>query len=203
MTHRFPDLNFAFLECGVAWGASLVCDIKERWEKRGAEGIRQLNPEKIDRELLRSLFEQYGGEILSGRAQQGAFLRKVSEHDGEDDFAAAHVNSVEDLLERLVPNFYYGCEADDRMNAIAFDTRLLPRGSKLNAMFSSDFGHWDVSDMTGILSEAHELVEDGLMSEDDFADFVFRNPARLFAGMDPDFFAGTVVEDDVAKLPAA
>ena len=202
VTHRFPDLNFAFLECGVAWGASLICDLKERWEKRGATGIQQLNPEKIDRELLGSLFEQYGGEVLSGRAQQGAFLRKVSEHDGEDDFAAAHVNSVEDLLERLVPNFYYGCEADDRMNAIAFDTRLIPGGSKLNAMFSSDFGHWDVTDMAGILSEAHELVEDGLMSDDDFADFVFRHAARLFTGMNPEFFVGTAVEKDVARMLA-
>ena len=202
VTHRFPDLNFAFLECGVAWGASLVCDLRERWEKRGAAGIQHLNPEKIDRELLESLFEQYGGDVLSTRAPKGAFLRKVSERDGEDDFAAANVNSVDDLLERLVPNFYYGCEADDRMNALAFDTRFLPRGSKLNAMFSSDFGHWDVSDMTGILSEAHELVEDGLMSGDDFADFVFRNPARLFAGMNPDFFAGTAVEDDVAEMLA-
>ncbi|MCY3987935.1 MAG: amidohydrolase, partial [Gammaproteobacteria bacterium] len=82
-------------------------------------------------------------------------------------------------------------------------TRLIPGGSKLNAMFSSDFGHWDVTDMTGILSEAHELVEDGLMSSDDFADFVFRHPARLFTGMNPEFFAGTAVEDDVAQMLAS
>ena len=200
VTRRFPKLNFAFLECGAAWGASLICDLKERWEKRGAKGIQQLNPERIDRELLKSLFEQYGGEVLSGRAQQGAFLRKGSERDGEDDFAAARISSVADLLERLVPNFYDGCEADDRMNAIAFDTRLIPGGRKLNAMFSSDFGHWDVTDMTGILSEAHELVEDGLMSSSDFADFVFRHAARLFTGMNPEFFAGTAVQDEVAGL---
>ena len=88
------------------------------------------------------------------------------------------------------------------MNAIAFDTRLIPGGRKLNAMFSSDFGHWDVTDMTGILSEAHELVEDGLMSDDDFADFVFRHAARLFTSMNPEFFVGTAVEEDVAQMLA-
>ena len=41
------------------------------------------------------------------------------------------------------------------------------------------------------------------MNEEDFADFVFRNPARLFANMNPDFFAGTAVEDDVAKMLAS
>ena len=202
VTNRFPDLNFAFLECGVAWAACLVCDLKERWEKRSAEAIQQFNPEKIDRALMESLFEQYGGEVLSGRLPQGAILRSVKERDGVDDFAAANIKSIDELLDRLVPNFYYGCEADDRMNATAFDTRLLPGGRKLNAIFSSDFGHWDVPDMTGILSEAHELVDDGLMSEDDFADFVFHNPARLFTNMDPEFFVGTAVEDDVAKLLA-
>ncbi len=202
VTHRFPDLNFAFLECGVAWGASLVCDLKERWEKRSAEAIEQFNPAKIDRELMGSLFEQYGGEVLTGRLPEGAILRNVVERDGVDDFAAANVNSIDELLDRLVPNFYYGCEADDRMNVTAFDTRVLPGGRKLNAMFSSDFGHWDVTDMAGVLVEAHELVDDGLLSDEDFADFVFHNPARLFASMDPDFFAGTAVEDDVAGMLA-
>ena len=202
VTHRFPKLNFAFLECGVAWGASLVCDLKERWEKRSAEAIEQFNPAKIDRALMGSLFEQYGGEVLSGRLPEGAILRNVVERDGVDDFAAANVNSIDDLLDRLVPNFYYGCEADDRMNVTAFDTRVLPGGRKLNAMFSSDFGHWDVTDMAGVLVEAHELVDDGLLSDEDFADFVFHNPARLFAGMDPEFFVGTAVEGDVATMLA-
>ena len=47
---------------------------------------------------------------------------------------------------------------------------------------------------------ARKLVMDGLLTEDDFADFVFRNPARLFTDMDPEFFCGTAVEKDVAAL---
>jgi len=37
----------------------------------------------------------------------------------------------------------------------------------------------------------HELI-----SETDFRDFVFANPVRLWAGNNPDFFKGTVVEQD-------
>ena len=50
-----------------------------------------------------------------------------------------------------------------------------------------------------MLEEAWELVEHGLITEDDFREFVFANPARLHTALNPDFFKGTVVEDAVAK----
>jgi hypothetical protein len=76
----------------------------------------------------------------------------------------------------------------------------LPDGRKLNAIFSSDFGHWDVTDMSSVLAEAYELVEDGIVSEADFRDFVFTNPVKLLAGMNPDFFKGTAVEADAESF---
>jgi hypothetical protein len=36
-----------------------------------------------------------------------------------------------------------------------------------------------------------------LISEDDFRDFVFTNPVKLWTGLNRGFFKGTVVEDDV------
>jgi len=39
-----------------------------------------------------------------------------------------------------------------------------------------------------------------VITEEDFRDFVFTNPARLWTDMNPDFFKGTVVADHVAKL---
>jgi len=200
VTYRFPDLNFAFLECGVAWGATLVCDLKERWEKRNKHAVQQFNPARIDTAYIQELFDEYGGEVLAGKLQTGALARSVDEGEGIDDFAAAHIENIDDLVQRFVPNFYFGCEADDRMTVTAFDERILPRGRKLNAMFSSDFGHWDVTDMSGILAAAYELVEDGLLSEADFRDFVFGNPARLLTGMNPDFFEETAVATDVEAL---
>jgi predicted TIM-barrel fold metal-dependent hydrolase len=202
VTKRFPDLNFAFLEGGVAWGASLVCDLKERWEKRNAGAIQQFNPDKIDTELMLELFDQYGGEVLKGKLQPGGISRAPTEPQSVDDFAAAGIDNIEDFLERLIPNYFYGCEADDRMNATAFDTRILPGGRKLGAVFSSDYGHWDVTDMRELLAAAHELVEKDIISEQDFSAFVFRNPVRLFAGMNPQFFVGTAIEDEVAGLLA-
>ena len=66
-------------------------------------------------------------------------------------------------------------------------------------MFSSDVSHWDVPDMTETLAEAHELVDHGLINDDDFRDFTFANMVRLHGGVNPDFFKGTVVEDAAAK----
>ena len=54
--------------------------------------------------------------------------------------------------------------------------------------------------MTAVTEEAWELVEHGLITDTDFRDFVFGNPARLWATMNPEFFKGTVVEDAVKQL---
>ena len=51
-----------------------------------------------------------------------------------------------------------------------------------------------------VLEEAWELVEHGLVGEDDFRQFVFANPVRLHTALNPDFFNGTVVEDTLAKI---
>ncbi len=56
--------------------------------------------------------------------------------------------------------------------------------------------------MAGVLPEAYELVEDELVSEADFRDFVFGNPVRFYTRLNPDFFQGTRIEADVADLLA-
>ncbi len=67
-----------------------------------------------------------------------------------------------------MPNFFFGCGGDDRSAAAAFDRKMNPYGASLNPMFGSDIGHFDVEDMCGILEEAHELVDCGLMSPENF-----------------------------------
>ncbi len=91
---------------------------------------------------------------------------------------------------------YFGCEADDPMTAWAFDKHGHHR---LRPIFSSDVGHFDVVDMTEVLAEAYELVEDGLIDEGELREFVFANPVRLHTAGNPDFFTGTAVEGAVAK----
>jgi hypothetical protein len=57
--------------------------------------------------------------------------------------------------------------------------------------------------MTEVTEEAYELVEQGVITEADFRDFVFTNPTTLWTGMNPDFFKGTVVEKPVSQFMAA
>ena len=93
------------------------------------------NPTNLDRAELESLLREYGGaryedkmdEMFAAmnlaepftsaeqadraRVQAGAF----------DDFAAVPVQSGEELRRHFAERFYFGCEADDPMNAWAFD----------------------------------------------------------------------------------
>ena len=72
--------------------------------------------------------------------------------------------------------------------------------ARLNAVYGSDIGHWDVPDMAEVLAEVLEPLEAGLMTQEDFRAFVFENPARLLTANNPDFFRGTIVEEDVKGL---
>ena len=56
--------------------------------------------------------------------------------------------------------------------------------------------------MTGVLPEAYEGVEDGVMTDDNFRDFVFANPVRFWSALNPDFFKGTAVESQARALVA-
>lgn len=46
-------------------------------------------------------------------------------------------------------------------------------------------------------------MEDGLITEADFEELTFTNPVRLYASANPEFFAGTRVEEAVAAELAA
>ena len=114
-----------------------------------------------------------------------------------DDFEHVAASQPEELGDLFLPNFYFGCEADDPMTATAFDRSRTPFGQALHAMFSSDIGHWDVPDMTEVLEEAWEQVERGWLDRAAFRDFVFGNAARFYTDTNADFFRGTVVEQAV------
>ncbi len=55
--------------------------------------------------------------------------------------------------------------------------------------------------MREVVEEAYGLGERELMSEQDFRDFTFTNAVDFYAGMNPDFFKGTAVETEAARLP--
>jgi len=205
VTRRFPDLRFAFLEGGVGWGCQLFADLIEHWERRGSAGIAYMDPKKLDRTLLRSFVDKYGYDDIAAELtrRDGWPSREEDELTGGvgvlDDYAACHISRKEDWVDLYAKPFYFGCEADDRMNVTAFG-RANPFGARINAIFSSDIGHFDVPDMLNPVPEAHELVEEGLITADDFRDFAFANAVRLWGTQNPRFFEGTAVAKAAAEL---
>ena len=206
VTRRFPDLNFAFLEGGVGWACSLYADLIGHWDKRNREGLENTNPARLDQPLLLALAEKYGPPTVAEAVRRGDGLDDNGNGTGGvedlDDFSRCKITRKEDLRDLFVPRFYFGCEADDPINAWAFNRRANAMGARLNAIFSSDIGHMDVPDMTEVVPEAYELVEHGLLTDDDFRDFMFDNAVRFWGEVNPDFFKGTVVEKQAAEVLA-
>ena len=116
-----------------------------------------------------------------------------------DDFSACGIEHPEDIRELFTRNFYFGCEADDPINAWAFNARVNPYRARIRTLLGSDIGHFDVVNMNEVLKEAYELVDDGLITEMDFREFVFTNPLRFWAEGNPDFFKGTAIENEAAQ----
>jgi hypothetical protein len=203
-------LRFAFLEGGVGWACNLITDLVGHWERRRREAMEsQVKPTNLDLQMLKDLFARYGGRAYEDKMDEllGCLslvepFKTVEEmterayREDVDDFGKVRVSSADELRRHFSERFYFGCEADDVMTAWAFDRH---GNHRLRPIFSSDVGHFDVVDMTTVLEEAHELVEHGLITNDDLREFVFANPARLHTAVNPDFFAGTVVEGAVKK----
>ena len=212
VTRRHPDLRVGFLEGGAAWGASLYADLVGHWEKRNGRDVQNYNPAHVDFGLLRELYLKHGSDHVRWRVENTPELfaggalgvannsrSQVQDEAALDDFHSAGVQSIEDIRDRFVPNFYFGAEADDPSVAHAFNTRANPLGVQLNAFWASDSGHWDVPDLTKVLAETWALVEKGALTEANFRDLVFTHPYQFFTSNNPDFFAGTAVEVALLK----
>ncbi len=199
VAHRFPELRWAFLEGGVAWGVNLLSDVIGHWEKRNRDAIGLYDPSAIDMDELGRLFDAYApSSSHEHRPRLGEALHMLSEPDEDpatiDEFALSGVAGVDDIL-AIWDRFHFGCEADDPMTVIGFDRTVTPESRVVKGVFASDIGHWDVPDVRDVLTEAYELVDDGILSEADFRAFTFDHPFSLWAAGNPDFFADTVVAD--------
>jgi predicted TIM-barrel fold metal-dependent hydrolase len=212
VTRRFPTLKFAFLEGGVGWACQLYADLIGHWKKRNYEALAEVNPANFDRRRLADLLREYVSEEAAARVDE---YRLVPEGDQAsarwgrnpadmlDDYAACRIEKASDFRDLFARNFYFGCEADDPMNAWGFNTKVNPYGARIKMLFGSDIGHFDVPDMREVLGEAYELVEDGIISEDDFRDFVFGYPVEFWSSGNPHFFKDTAVEKETAAFTAS
>ena len=208
VTRRFPQLNFAFLEGGAGWACMLYADLIGHWEKRNRQAIESTNPNNLNLGKLQELARKYGSPAVAEAVNRGEGLEGDSNStmtggvEDLDDYFRCKIEKKSDLKDLFVPRFYFGCEADDPTNAWAFNQKANPMGARLNALFSSDVGHFDVPDMAEVVPEAYELVEHGLINDDDFRDFMFTNAVRFWGEVNPDFFKGTAVEKSAAEVLA-
>ncbi|MGO8870062.1 MAG: amidohydrolase family protein [Acidimicrobiales bacterium] len=201
VTRRFPGMNFAFLEGGVAWAATLYCDLVGHWDKRNIAALRRnLDPALVDRRLMVELMRRYAPDAPLVRSPLPT--RPAEPEDMLDEWALCGIESAEDIKALFVDPFYFGCEADDPLTSMAFNTRVNPFGAELHAMMGSDIAHWDVPDMAAVLDEAWEMVDRQWIDEAAFEKFLFTNPVRFYTGTNPRFFEGTVVASAVDRLLA-
>jgi predicted TIM-barrel fold metal-dependent hydrolase len=204
VTRRFPALRVGFLEGGVAWAASLFADLISHWEKRNGETIRDLDPDLLDVDTLMGYINEYGDDAVLARIDRirEHFARPAGRPDEINEFARTGIVKASEFLDLFVPRFYFGCEGDDPLVAWAFAERINPLGARFRPIFGSDISHWDVPDMTEPVAEAYELVEHGVISPQEFREFMFLNPVRLHGGSNPHFFEGTVVAEAAAAALA-
>lgn len=208
--HRFPTLHFGVLEGGAGWAANLLADLVSHFGVRSRAAVTtKLRPTNIDAAEVERLLRRHGGDFYTQRidALMGSLsamtpytsLEELTERenlDELDDFAAAGVDSVAALRRQFTEALFFGCEGEDAMTPYAFGHHP----NRVRAFFGSDIGHFDVSDMSKVLDETHEMVKGGLITDADFRQFVFANVARLHTALNPNFFTGTIVEDAVASL---
>lgn len=218
VTYRFPELQIALLEGGASWACSLYADLIEHWKKRNLRAVADYDPAKLDRDRLVRTLREHGGERYAkllerpldescrGLFHLAGWIPEAGWAPRDpallDEFAAAPIQSKQDLRDHFVPSFFFGCEAEDPSVGWALDGKSLPMGARLQVIFGSDIGHWDVTDMRGVLAEAYELVEDGHVDAAGFADFTFANAVRLHGRRNPAFFRGTSVEAAAAAVLA-
>jgi hypothetical protein len=208
VTLRFPKLKFAFMEGGAAWAANLYNDLLRHWNIRNPKALENFDPANLDREQMVALINQHGDRMMKDLINAKGWERSAETSsvapklENMDDFWRCKVEKGEDLRNLFVDNLYFGCESEDPLNALAFNTRTNAFGAKLNILLGSDIGHFDVLEMTEVLEEAWELVEHGVLTEGQLKEFTFSNPARFWTHLDPDFFKGTAVEKQVGQALA-
>jgi predicted TIM-barrel fold metal-dependent hydrolase len=200
VTNRFPDLRIGFLEGGVGWACSLFADLIGHWEKRNRNEIGNLDPSTLDVDAFMAYVSKYGDAQVQSKADavREFFARPAARPAVLDEFEAVGITQKSDIRDKFVPRFFFGCEADDPLIAWAFRDDINPLGAKLQPLFGSDISHWDVPDMTEPVEEAYELVEHGLLTDEQFREFTFLNAVKLHGAMNPNFFKGTIVEQPVA-----
>ena len=136
VTRRFPDLHFAFLEGGVAWAAQLYADLLGHYEKRNTDVVGHVRPPALRPRPVRAAprrvrhrSHRRAAATATSATRRRPRRRRPPTTLGFDDFAESLVTAPEQIVDIFTRQFHFGCEADDALNALAFDRRVLPHGA--------------------------------------------------------------------------
>ena len=199
VTARFPDLPFAFLECGVSWAMQMLCDTIEHWEKRNVDALPRMDPATLDRDELGAVLREIRRPHHRADRHRPVRVRAAAARSTAARPTSATSSSTSGYARPPTSS----TASPGRSTSAARRTtaasrprsrRANPGGARLRAMFSSDIGHWDVPDMAGVVAESFELVEDGVVTPEQWRAVVCDNPVEMYRRANPNFFAGTAVE---------
>ena len=195
--HRFPELRVAFLEGGVSWAVQMLIGLVEHFEKRGREGLRARDPKNIEGDLYDRLIAEHCGSMTPVPGLGNVLRANLDTPEVFDDFAAAGIESIDDIVRQITTQCFFGCEADDPLAGMAMESKRLPQQCELAPIFSSDIGHWDVAHMHEVIPELEDHLEHGWLSTRGFRAFTCDNTIRLYTEANPEFFVGTSIESYV------
>lgn len=199
VTRRFPELRVTFLEGGTGFGDDLLSELESNWKRRGMHAIGQFDPARLDAAELFAKFRRFGDARTQRYLSTEEELRRIAfglgaggqgdaaDQESLDDFAAAGIKSIDDIAMRFLPNFCFGCQAEE-----------FPVSAKVRAAWATDSGHWDVPDLSEALLTTWSGVESGQLSQEVFSDLVFRNAVNFLSEANAGFFHGTVIEKSMA-----
>jgi len=186
----------------VMWGASLLADLVGHWEKRGAHAIDSLDPSLLDVTAVMELVRAYGSDDMVANA--GRIEHYLARRPGRpaelDEFAAAGLSRVEDLVLPFAERSFFGCEADDPLVPLAFGLHIGGVQVDLRPLLGTDVSHWDAPVMEDVLPEAYEALDEERVDADQFEAFTFSNAVRLHGALNPSFFDGTPCEKEARAV---
>ena len=139
VTTRFPDLRFAFHEGGVAWAATLYADILVALGEAQPRRHRALRPGAPRPRAARAAGR--ASTVPTAFTRPARPARRDARLPQRSGRGPRHASTSSRRAASTVPTtsrrifteqYFFGCEADDPMNALAFDARRNAYGARLS-----------------------------------------------------------------------
>ena len=170
-----------------------------------------MDPIKLDRAAAQGLVDNYGYEDIAAELARRDGWPNLEEDELTggvpvlDDFAVCDITRKEDWVELYAKPFYFGCEADDRMNVVRVrraPIRSAPGSTRSSARTS---GISTCRTCCSPLPEAYELVEDELITAGRFPRLHLRQRGAAVGHAEPALLRRHGVAKEAAAVlkPAA